>query len=100
MDIAKHHKSVYAVCLIALVVQTLVSVYVLSFFVVRHLGLTLDPTPSQHSWYAFTISAVYVKWTPDSAACGTTAGGSCSSATVTGLVVVRRVSLPRRKVLY
>ncbi|KAL7417547.1 DUF580-domain-containing protein [Mrakia frigida] len=64
MDIAKHHKSVYAVCLIALVVQTLVSV-----------------------WYAFTISAVYVKWTPDSAACGTTAGGSCSSATVTGLVV-------------
>ncbi|CDZ96815.1 integral to plasma membrane protein [Phaffia rhodozyma] len=63
IDISKHHKSVYGVCIIALLVQTALSV-----------------------WYAFTIAAVYVKWTPDSSACSA-AGGSCSSAKVTGLVV-------------
>jgi hypothetical protein len=45
MDISKHHKSVYIVCLLALVVETLLSVF-----------------------YAFTVAAIYVKWTPDSAA--------------------------------
>lgn len=63
MDISKHHKSVYIVCLLALVIQAALSCF-----------------------YAFSVAAVYVKWTPDSAACGTTGGGSCSSATVAGLV--------------
>lgn len=62
MDISKHHKSVYIVCLLALVFQTLLSV-----------------------WYAFTVAATYVKWTPDSAACSS-AGGSCSSSKVAGLI--------------
>lgn len=64
MDISKHHKSVYIVCLLALVMQTLLSIF-----------------------YAFTVAAVYVEWTPDSAACAQSAGGSCSSAKVTGLIV-------------
>lgn len=41
MDIANHHKTVYLVCIIALLVQTATSV-----------------------WYAFTVAAVYIKWTP------------------------------------
>ncbi|ORY21903.1 plasma-membrane choline transporter-domain-containing protein [Naematelia encephala] len=61
IDIAKHHKSVYVVAFIGLIVQTAWNV-----------------------WYTFTCVAIYVKWTPGSASCSST---SCSSSKVTGLIV-------------
>jgi hypothetical protein len=79
IDITKHHPVVYLIVLLGLLVQGAMSV-----------------------WYAFTVIAIYVKWTPDSAckftpfttqnldpglyltiACATT---SCSSGKVAGLV--------------
>lgn len=44
IDITKHHPVVYLIVLLGLLVQGAMSV-----------------------WYAFTVIAIYVKWTPDSA---------------------------------
>lgn len=44
IDISKHHKSVYVVAIIALIIEAAWSV-----------------------WYSFTCIAIYVKWTPGSA---------------------------------
>jgi hypothetical protein len=64
IDISKHHISVYIVVIIGLIVQTAWSVY-----------------------YAITVVGIYVTWTPDSAACSSTASsGSCSSGKVAGLI--------------
>jgi hypothetical protein len=64
IDISKHHISVYVVVIIGLIVQTAWSVY-----------------------YAITVVGIYVTWTPDSAACTSTASsGSCSSSKVAGLI--------------
>ncbi|KAK8864189.1 protein PNS1 [Kwoniella newhampshirensis] len=60
IDITKHHPSVYLVVLLGLLFQAALSV-----------------------WYSFTCIAIYVKWTPGSAAC---TGTSCSSAKVAGLI--------------
>ncbi|WRT66144.1 protein PNS1 [Kwoniella shivajii] len=60
IDITKHHPSVYLVVFIGLIIQTALSV-----------------------WYTFTCIAIYVKWTPGSAAC---TGTSCSSGKVAGLI--------------
>jgi hypothetical protein len=43
IDITKHHPVVYLIALLGLIVQTAVNV-----------------------WYAFTVIAIYVKWTPNS----------------------------------
>ena len=43
IDITKHHPAVYLVVFLGLIVQTAFSV-----------------------WYAWTVIAIYVKWTPDS----------------------------------
>lgn len=59
IDITKHHPIVYLIVILGLVVQTAVNV-----------------------WYAFTVIAIYVKWSPGSAACD----GTCSSGKVAGLV--------------
>ncbi|EIW70886.1 hypothetical protein TREMEDRAFT_29308 [Tremella mesenterica DSM 1558] len=61
IDITKHHPSVYVVVLLGLILQTAWSF-----------------------WYAFSVVAIYVKWTPGSAACTST---SCSSSKVAGLIV-------------
>lgn len=61
IDITKHHPSVYFVVFLGLLVQAALSV-----------------------WYSFTVIAVYVKWSPGSAAC---TASSCSSAKVAGLIV-------------
>lgn len=64
IDISKHHISVYVVVIIGLIVQTAWSVY-----------------------YAITCVGIYVTWTPDSAACTSSASsGSCSSGKVAGLI--------------
>ncbi|WVN88169.1 protein PNS1 [Cryptococcus depauperatus CBS 7841] len=60
IDITKHHPSVYFVVFVGLLVQAALSV-----------------------WYTFTCIAIYVKWTPNSAACSST---SCSSGKVAGLI--------------
>ncbi|WWD17512.1 protein PNS1 [Kwoniella shandongensis] len=60
IDITKHHPSVYLVVLLGLLFQAALSV-----------------------WYTFTCIAIYVKWTPGSAAC---TAASCSSAKVAGLI--------------
>jgi len=59
MDISKHHKSVFAVAIISLLVQGALSV-----------------------WYTFTVTATYARFTPNSPACTS----SCSSGTVAGLI--------------
>ncbi|KIP11620.1 hypothetical protein PHLGIDRAFT_63436 [Phlebiopsis gigantea 11061_1 CR5-6] len=61
MDVAKHHKSVYVVAFIALIIQTALSVY-----------------------FTFTAIATYAKWTPGNPCIQ---GTSCSSAKVTGLII-------------
>ncbi|KAL4254261.1 Protein PNS1 [Abortiporus biennis] len=61
MDVAKHHKSVYVVAFLALILQAVFSAY-----------------------YTFTAIATYAKWTPGNPSCST--GTSCSSSTVAGLI--------------
>ncbi|TFY79944.1 hypothetical protein EWM64_g4068 [Hericium alpestre] len=61
MDVSKHHKSVYVVAFLALLLQAAWSV-----------------------WYSFSLIATYEKWTPGNPACSQ--GTSCSSSTVAGLV--------------
>ncbi|ESK97172.1 integral to plasma membrane protein [Moniliophthora roreri MCA 2997] len=60
MDVSKHHKSVYVVVFISLVLQAALSV-----------------------WYVFTTIAIYSKWTPNSPNCS---AGGCSSGKVAGLI--------------
>ncbi|KAL0581874.1 pH nine-sensitive protein 1, partial [Marasmius crinis-equi] len=60
MDVSKHHKSVYAVAFISLILQAALSV-----------------------WYVFTSIAIYNKWTPGSTSC---TGSECSSGKVAGLI--------------
>ncbi|KAF9012317.1 plasma-membrane choline transporter-domain-containing protein [Cyathus striatus] len=60
MDVSKHHKSVYVVAFISLIIQAALSV-----------------------WYTFTVIATYSKWTPGSNSC---TSSSCSSGKVAGLV--------------
>ncbi|KAG6874464.1 hypothetical protein C0995_010373 [Termitomyces sp. Mi166 len=60
MDVAKHHKSVYLVAFVALLLQAALAV-----------------------WYVFTTIATYNKYTPGNPNCATT---SCSSGTVAGLI--------------
>ncbi|KIY53121.1 integral to plasma membrane protein [Fistulina hepatica ATCC 64428] len=62
VDVSKHHKSVFLVSFLALLVQAALSV-----------------------WYVFITMATYLKWTPGSASCNT--GTSCSSSKVAGLIV-------------
>lgn len=61
MDVSKHHKSVYVVAFIALILQATLSV-----------------------WFSYTLIAIYAKWTPGNPSCGN--GTSCSGSTVAGLV--------------
>ncbi|KAH9946970.1 DUF580-domain-containing protein [Amylocystis lapponica] len=61
MDVAKHHKSVYVVAFLALLLQAALSV-----------------------WYTFTVIGTYAKWTPGSPSCGSES--SCSSGKVAGLI--------------
>jgi len=61
MDVAKHHKSVYVVAFLALLLQAALSV-----------------------WFTFTAIATYAKWTPGNPSCNN--GSSCSSGKVAGLV--------------
>ncbi|CAL1707153.1 unnamed protein product [Somion occarium] len=61
MDVAKHHKSVYVVAFLALLLQGALSV-----------------------WYTFTLIAIYSRWTPGNPSCET--DSSCSSGRVAGLV--------------
>ncbi|KAG2106502.1 plasma-membrane choline transporter-domain-containing protein [Suillus cothurnatus] len=61
MDVSKHHKSVYVVAFIALISQAALSV-----------------------WFAYTLIAIYTKWTPGNPSCDN--GTSCSGSTVAGLV--------------
>ncbi|TCD67439.1 Protein pns1, partial [Steccherinum ochraceum] len=61
MDVAKHHKSVYVVAMLALLLQATLSV-----------------------WFTFTVVATYTKWTPGNPSCND--GSSCSSGKVAGLV--------------
>ncbi|KAG1799715.1 plasma-membrane choline transporter-domain-containing protein [Suillus plorans] len=63
MDISKHHKSVYVVVFIALILQAALTV-----------------------WFSYTLIAmqVYTKWTPGNPSCDN--GTSCSGSTVAGLV--------------
>ncbi|TFK75449.1 DUF580-domain-containing protein [Pluteus cervinus] len=63
MDVSKHHKSVFVVSFVALLAQA---------------GMAV--------WFTFTAIATYSKYTPGSPVCST-AGSSCSSAKVTGLIV-------------
>ncbi|OBZ70731.1 Protein PNS1 [Grifola frondosa] len=67
MDVAKHHKSVYVVAFLALILQTAFS-----------------------AWYTFTVIATYARYTPGNPSCGT--GSSCSSAKVAGLIVYETFS--------
>ncbi|KAG1771704.1 plasma-membrane choline transporter-domain-containing protein [Suillus occidentalis] len=60
MDVSKHHKSVYVVAFIALILQAALSV-----------------------WFSYTLIAIYTKWTPGNPSCGN--GTSCSGSTVAGL---------------
>lgn len=62
IDVSKHHPSVYFVVIIGLIIEAALSV-----------------------WYSFTIIAIYVKWTPNSAAC--VSSNSCSQGKVIGLIV-------------
>ncbi|KAI0745667.1 plasma-membrane choline transporter-domain-containing protein [Earliella scabrosa] len=62
MDVTKHHTSVYVVAFTSLILQAALSV-----------------------WYTFTVVATYVRYTPGSPTCS--AGESCSSATLIGLIV-------------
>jgi len=61
LDVSKHHKSVYVVAFIALLLQA---------------GLSV--------WFTFTAIATYTKWTPGSPSCSN--GSTCSSGKVTGLI--------------
>ncbi|THH15552.1 hypothetical protein EUX98_g9448 [Antrodiella citrinella] len=61
MDVAKHHKSVYVVAFLALLLQATLSV-----------------------WFTFTAIATYAKWTPGNPSCNN--GSSCSSGKVAGLI--------------
>ncbi|KAH7108385.1 DUF580-domain-containing protein [Auriculariales sp. MPI-PUGE-AT-0066] len=64
VDISKHHKSVYVVAFISLIMQTALSV-----------------------WFTFTLIATYAKWTPGSPSCKEQGGDtSCSSGIVAGVV--------------
>ena len=38
------------------------------------------------AWFSVTLVAVYVKFQPQSAGCGTSGGAACSNAAVTGLI--------------
>lgn len=60
IDISKHHISVYVVVVVGLLVQAAWSVY-----------------------YAITVVAIYVTWTPGSESC---TDSSCSSGKVAGLI--------------
>ncbi|KAK7057181.1 plasma-membrane choline transporter-domain-containing protein [Favolaschia claudopus] len=60
IDVSKHHKSVYVVAFLALIVQALLAV-----------------------WFTFAAIATYEKWTPGNPSCATT---SCSSGKVAGLI--------------
>jgi len=60
MDVSKHHLSVYAVAFVALLLQACLAV-----------------------WYTFTVTATYIKYTPNSPNCRTM---SCSSGKVAGLI--------------
>jgi len=61
VDVSKHHKSVYVVSFIALILQSALSV-----------------------WYTFTVIGTYAKWTPGNPSCDT--GSLCSSGKVAGLI--------------
>jgi len=61
MDVSKHHKSVYVVAFLGLIVQAALSV-----------------------WFIFTSMATYTKYTPGNPSCST--GTSCSSTKVAGLI--------------
>lgn len=61
MDVSKHHKSVYVMAFISLLIQA---------------GLSV--------WYSFVVIAVYSKWTPGNPQCNQ--GTNCSSGKVAGLV--------------
>ncbi|KAJ8590242.1 DUF580-domain-containing protein [Rhizopogon salebrosus TDB-379] len=61
VDVSKHHKSVYVVAFIALMLQAALSV-----------------------WFSYTVIAIYAKWTPGGPSCSN--GSSCSGSTVAGLV--------------
>lgn len=72
MDVANHHRSVYVVAVLGLIVQAALAV-----------------------WYVYTVTATYAKWTPGNPSCsnlggsttGTVTGATrCSSGTVAGLV--------------
>jgi len=60
MDVAKHHKSVYLVAFIALLIQAALAV-----------------------WFTFTAIATYAKYTPGNPSCATS---GCSSGKVAGLI--------------
>ncbi|KAJ7096318.1 plasma-membrane choline transporter-domain-containing protein [Mycena epipterygia] len=62
MDVSKHHKSVYVVAFVALLLQAALAI-----------------------WFTFTAIATYTKWTPGNGnpSCETT---SCSSGKVAGLI--------------
>ncbi|KAK9370729.1 plasma-membrane choline transporter-domain-containing protein [Lipomyces kononenkoae] len=66
MDVTRQHPSVLMVSLIGTLVASAFA-----------------------AWFAVTLVALYVKYNPtaDSQSCGTTAGGSCSHATLIGLLV-------------
>ncbi|KAI0949301.1 hypothetical protein AcW1_008955 [Taiwanofungus camphoratus] len=61
VDVSKHHKSVYIVAFLALVMQAAWSV-----------------------WYTFTVIGIYAKWTPGNPTCGH--GSACGSGKVAGLI--------------
>jgi len=56
MDIAKHHKSVYVVAMITLVLQASLSVYV-AIMLVLWIGILVGYLLR---WYSFTVIATYV----------------------------------------
>ncbi|KAF9784470.1 plasma-membrane choline transporter-domain-containing protein [Thelephora terrestris] len=61
VDISEHHKSVYVVAFVGLLIQSALNI-----------------------WLTFTTIATYNKWTPGNPSCNT--GTSCSSGTVAGLI--------------